>query len=198
MAGYNLKKTVQALNFFATKENGRINKLKALKLIWLSDRYHLLSNGRMITNDTYFALPNGTVPSITRDILEQNEISLNEDELTYSSCYLIVDSRDRYLYNSISPVDEQVFSQSDINSLQLIYETYGKLTWNQLSDLSHTFPEWKRFESGLSKKIASRYEMNIEDFFLLPENQPLFQNIEPLLDTSKEIYFTQRKIENIF
>jgi len=66
MKGFNYRKAIQTLVFFAEKENGTINKMKAYKLIWLSDRWHLRNYGRSILNDTYFALKFGAIPSNTR------------------------------------------------------------------------------------------------------------------------------------
>jgi len=48
MVGFNHKKAVQTLAYFAQKEGGVINKMKAFKLIWLSDRLHLRKYGRPI------------------------------------------------------------------------------------------------------------------------------------------------------
>jgi hypothetical protein len=47
--------------------------MKALKLIFLADRYHLCRYGRLITNDSYVAMKHGPVPSATRDIVESND-----------------------------------------------------------------------------------------------------------------------------
>ncbi len=37
---FDYKKATQALNFFAIKCGGKIDKMKALKLIFFADRYH--------------------------------------------------------------------------------------------------------------------------------------------------------------
>src|SRR5680860_294981 len=50
------EKATQALNFMATKDGGRISKLKAIKLIFLADRYHLRKYGRPVVGDQYFAM----------------------------------------------------------------------------------------------------------------------------------------------
>lgn len=65
---FDYKKATQALNFFALKEGGTINKMKALKLIYFAERYHLRKYGRPVTNDDYWAMGLGTVPSGSRDI----------------------------------------------------------------------------------------------------------------------------------
>jgi hypothetical protein len=50
--------------------------MKAYKLLWLADRYHLRQYGRTITGDTYFALPLGLIPSDAKNILEKKETNL--------------------------------------------------------------------------------------------------------------------------
>ena len=40
MNEFNHRKAVQALNFFSLKNGGKIEKMKAIKLLWLSDRVH--------------------------------------------------------------------------------------------------------------------------------------------------------------
>ena len=73
MVGFNHKKAVQTLAYFAQKEGGVINKMKAFKLIWLSDRLHLRKYGRPILNDVYFALPKGPIPSSTKDLADNSD-----------------------------------------------------------------------------------------------------------------------------
>lgn len=60
MPNTNYRKITQALNYLATKNpDKKINKLKAIKLVWIADRYHLRKYGRPITWDTYEAMPLG-------------------------------------------------------------------------------------------------------------------------------------------
>lgn len=53
---FDYRKTTQALNFFAVKNGGHINKMRSIKLIYFADRFHLRKYGRPITNDEYFAM----------------------------------------------------------------------------------------------------------------------------------------------
>ena len=64
------RKATQALNFFALSASGRMNKLKALKLVFFADRYHLRLYGRPITNDRYLAMKYGPVASSCKDLAE--------------------------------------------------------------------------------------------------------------------------------
>ena len=105
MRGFNYKKAIQALNYFALKNGGSLNKMKAIKLIWLSDRYHIRKSGRTITGDVYFALPYGPVASCTRDILENN--TLSQEELEYKKSYIEVINK--YNYKSVGEFNSKIF-----------------------------------------------------------------------------------------
>jgi uncharacterized phage-associated protein len=158
---FNYKKVTQGLNSFALKEGGRINKMKALKLVYIADRYHLRKYGRLITNDTYFAMNYGPVPSGAKDIAEASEVFLDRNEGEYSSQYII--SEDNLTMRSLHPVDEVVFSESDIEALEFAWATFGHFDQFQLADYTHHYPEWKRHEQSL--KSDSRILISLEDFF---------------------------------
>ncbi len=67
---FDLKKAAQSLNCLAKKSGGRINKMKAIKLIYFADRYYLRKYGRPVANDEYVAMGYGPVGSKTKDIAE--------------------------------------------------------------------------------------------------------------------------------
>jgi len=187
MLGFNYKKAVQALNFFAIKGGGEINKMKALKLIWLSDRLHIRKFGRPILNDTYFALNYGPVASNTKDLAENTDF-LTSEEKEYRNHY--IENTSHYNYISKSSLDQFVFSSSDLEVMQAIYEKFAHLSEFKLSEISHLYPEWKKFESYLNSKTSSRFEMNYEDFFENTDNDynNFFNDTEESLNLSKEVF----------
>ncbi len=187
MFEFNHKKAVQTLNYFANKNGGAINKMKAIKLIWLSDRAHLRRYGRPIIMDQYFALPYGPIPSNTKDLAEVNLFS-SDDEVSYRNKFINV--IDKYNFQSVEKVDENVFSQTDLSILESVYSEFGNLSEFELSELSHIYPEWKKHEAGLANKIASRFQMNYLDFFENPTtgNGAIFNESDELKDLAKEVY----------
>ena len=48
---FSYKKATQALNYFARQSGGHLHKMKALKLLFFADRFHLRKSGRPLTND---------------------------------------------------------------------------------------------------------------------------------------------------
>ena len=166
MRRFSYKKSVQALNLIAVWGGGSMNKMKAIKTMWLADRYHLRKYGRPIFNDLYTAMENGPVLSATRDILQRNSLGVSQEILDYSEQFL---SSNQYNYKSVNTPAKQVFSDSDLEALEIIFKTYGSLGHYPLRDLSHDFPEWQRWEDGLKKKLYKSHEMDYNDFFKSPQ-----------------------------
>lgn len=162
---YNYKKAVQALNHYALKQGGSINKMKALKLIYLADRHHLRKYGRLITNDTYFAMEYGPVPAAVKDIAERS-IGLGKIESKYSKKYIA--QVNKYHYKPRERVENKVFSQSDIEALDIIWKEYGHYDQFELAELTHKYPEWKKHKRSLN--TFPRIQMALEDFFENPDN----------------------------
>jgi uncharacterized phage-associated protein len=160
---FNLKKTTQAINFLAIKSHGQIDKIKAVKLIYFADRFHLRKYGRPITNDEYWAMEWGPVNSNTKDIADMNEEYLGVSEYTYASQY--IEKPAKNVIKSIQEVNNKVFSQTDIEALNWAWETFGHLDGFTLADLSHEYPEWKKFKDIIESKTQSRVRMHYEDFF---------------------------------
>jgi uncharacterized phage-associated protein len=190
MRGFNYKKAIQALNFIAVNSGGTANKMKAIKLIWLTDRLHLRRYGRTITGDHYFALKHGPVPSTTKDLLQKNPF-LDEDEAQYMDEYLRTDAK--YDYSSGKELNPKVFSKSDLLALEEVLKHYGKYDQYALRDISHRFPEWKRWEAKL-KSQNTRFEMDFHDFFKSGEiDSPLFNEDTEELELTQSLFFRTEK-----
>lgn len=178
----NKGKILQALNYLAfTQKNKKISEMKAYKLLWLADRYHLRQYGRTITHDQYYALPHGIVPSIAKQIV---------DGETYTAeCNKYLNTHIKYYFKSIKAPNTSFFSESDINVLKLILSKYGHFSSQELSDLSHQFPEWIKFEKKLTAENSKKsYPINITDFFInYDDGQGLFNDDEEFLSISKEL-----------
>ena len=145
----NADKIINTLGYFAKRQGyDTINCMKAYKLMWLADRYHLRQYGRTISGDRYFAMQHGLVPSDAKNIIEgepTRHVSINSDH-TSAICY----DRDSHSFSYSQPINNRLFSDSDREVLDLIWRTYGDMTQWQLSELSHISPEWKRCETQLS------------------------------------------------
>lgn len=161
---FNYQKAVEVINFFATKENGSIDKLKCIKLVWLADRLHFIRYGRTITFDSYYAMEKGPVPSGIKDLIDGSSF-LSDKEKSYRN-NKIKKTGNKIL--SISPINDEYFSETDINTLNEIYDSFKDKNGLELSKFSHKFPEWLNYKNKL--KSTTRVEINILDF-LKPLNR---------------------------
>jgi uncharacterized phage-associated protein len=184
MTAFKFKKAVQSLNYFAILEGGKVNKMKALKLIWLADRLHLRKYGRTIINDVYKAMPNGPVASSTRNILER-DIVISEE---YSSTFLTADA-DHYFYRSIKEVEKDVFSKSDLECMEIVSKHYGRLDKFELSHLSHYYPEWSKFENDFRTKKGRSFDIDFADFFKnISKGSEIFNQTKEHLQLSFDLF----------
>ena len=158
------RKATQALNFLARQSGGRINKLKALKLIFFADRYHLRKFGRPVSECAYFAMTHGPVASEAKQLAEEHDL-LPAPARSYARKFL--QKKSDYDYASVADVDRAVLSASDQEALTFAWENFGYQTKYQLRDLTHRYPEWKRHENAL--KNHRRVAMDYADFFAEPE-----------------------------
>ncbi len=182
---FDYKKAIQAINFFAQKEGGSVDKMKALKLIWLADRYHLRKYGRPVTNDRYFAMEYGPVASNIKDLMGFS--LLGKEEESYLSKYLKMKNPTTLI--SVKKTDEDVFSQTDIEAFNIVYEEYGEYKPIYLSRISHKFPEWQKHEEKLKSKISLREKMFYEDFFENPSSEISEKNI--FLESKEKINYAK-------
>ena len=187
MFSFNHKKATQALNYFAIKSGGNIDTLKAIKLIWLADRLHLRKYGRMITNDEYYAMKLGPVASSTYNIIKKQ--ILPDQYLEYSAKYIIPTDVQHYNFESVHPVNDKVFSKTDLNVLQEVFDKFSNMTKWQLSDYSHLYDEWVRFKDQLELDPEARYPIEIDDFFKETYlGDRVFNQSVEVLECVKEIY----------
>jgi uncharacterized phage-associated protein len=191
MRNFKYKKATQALNYLANKNGGKFNKMKAIKLIWLADRLHLRRYGRTITGDTYFAMPNGPVASSTRDILE------SKYETDYVREFLQQD-QDRNEFISVNQPYLKVFSKTDLQAIDDVFEKYGNKGKYILRDMSHDFPEWKKFEAIFEADEAKRLPIDLNDFFInFHDESGLFMGDQELIQASKEMYEEYKKQQSL-
>lgn len=179
---FSFRKTTQGLNFFARSSGGSINKMKALKLLYFADRYHLRKYGRPITNDEYFAMNFGPVASGGKDLAEGSDFR-PDVEKAYASQYL--DPVSRLEVASLKEIEMPVFSDTDSEALAFAWETFGGYDQFALAETTHAYPEWKRHEPALQGGVNSRVKMSYRDF--LDDPPPGFDPCHELSAADREV-----------
>lgn len=175
MFNFFYKKAAQAINFFSLKNNGEINKLRVLKLVYFADRYHLRKYGRPITNDQYWAMKFGPVASGVKDLFELDSVS--HEERHYSVKFFKPGTKE-HTVQSIAPVENDVFSQSDLEALDFSWQTFGHSP--QIVETTHAYPEWQRHAASIEGG-STRVPMDYLDFL---DDPP--QGINPCYVLSEE------------
>ena len=158
------RKATQALNYFARQSGGSVNKLKALKLLFFADRYHLRKYGRLVSECTYFAMQHGPVASEAKSIAEE-AAGLPQPVAAYARKYVC--KKGDYDCATVTDIDSSVLSATDREALDFAWRNFGRFSKYQLRDITHHYPEWKRHEHALASK--KRVPMDCADFFKEPD-----------------------------
>jgi len=190
------KKATQALNFLARKKNGKINKMKAIKLIFLADRLHLRKYGRPIVGDMYFAMKLGPVGSLTKNVAELS--SIPEDILSYAKRYIRPVDEKKQTFVSLRSEDLSVFSKTDIECLEAVYKAFSDKDQFELAEVTHTYPEWLKHQKELAGGKKS-IRMDYGDFFATQQRgDALFAQSKSDLELSRESFSEREEVSAFF
>jgi hypothetical protein len=184
-------KGVAMLKYLLNKMGGVYNYMALLKLAFFSDRYHIRNFARPVSNDRYFALKFGPMPSGLGDLI--TVASFYDEDFT---------NIDKYTLSlKDNKIDMDEFSKSDILAMDFAIEHFGNLGKGNvfnLANLTHAYPEWDKYKTTFSNNSNSsrkKETMNYLDFLLNANpNHPEFKKlhfIDPFVPLTKE------QIENI-
>ncbi len=180
------KKITQALNYIALKEGGKINYMKALKLLYLSERLHLREYGRLITDDNLVAMKNGTLGSQSKDIATMSEY-LPHIVYKYAKDKLM---KNRYDIES-NCQERNELSETDIECVDKVLAAVGEKTEYELADLTHELPEWKRHKYEIEDEDARVVSLDVSDLFKPSENkilEKIYSQSSAMLDLSRDLF----------
>ena len=188
MKSFSVLKTLQVLSYIQQK-SGRIDMLSLLKYCFFADRKMLRTFGIPILDDKYFALKFGPVCSQTKNILQQD------------FDYLYVDKTDEELIKAnvtitgahdmkIAALNTSSLSKAEKQALDFVIDTFGSFSPFELVEITHDYPEWKRWENRLSATNQSEM-MDYADFFKNPVETPAldkyFSSKDPFEETSENL-----------
>lgn len=161
------EKAASVLSYFASREvaEGRVNKLKAIKLFFFADRFHLRRYGRLLCGGRYVGMNYGPVNSPVKDLAERSEF-LDNRLLEYAERVLETAGHDIVFKNK---PDFEQFSKSDIEAMEKTWDIFGKFDGFTLAKISHAYPEWLSMSSMLN--VLDSFEMNLEGFFCDPSEE---------------------------
>ena len=129
----------------------RMNYMKLLKLLTISERESLRSSGRMITGDRIAALPRGPLPSRIYDLIKGTDIESPQ----WSTFF---DRRNYEIELRVDP-GNGLLSKWEIDLLQDVTRRYAdKDEWDMV-EITHLLPEWKKNKPP----EGSRCDISVKD-----------------------------------
>lgn len=155
---FNPDKFRAALQFLAAKGLPEFDKYRAVKLLFLADKRHLVRYGRPIVGGVYRALPHGPAPSEALDAL--NAAVNGGGRITG------VEFDTGYQYPRIrlaGAVEEELLAASEREALEEVSREFGTKTFAELRALTHALPEYER--AWAARGQANAADMDAEDFF---------------------------------
>lgn len=167
---FSLEKFTNALAYFASSGVKDLTKLKAAKLLYLADRYHLLRYGRPVTGDRYIAMDLGPVPEdgfqLISRLVEPAEVKDPERERALERLEVYRGWVRQFTYPVLrarTAPDLSVFAESEIEALSETLKEYGDKPARTLVDLTHQHRAYKRANVG--RVPGSSTDLPYEFFF---------------------------------
>lgn len=174
--------TKAALLYLASKELPRFDKYRAVKLMFLADREHLLRFGRPITGDSYNALPFGPTGDRVLDLLGELESVTLEGELPRSPevaelFQSLEVAEDEYstCHAKVEP-DWDALSKSDIKVLDHVVEEHGYKSFEELKNFTNALKAYQR--AWREGETRGKFPMAFDEFFAEePEKQDFLKEL---------------------
>ncbi|MGJ4747700.1 type II toxin-antitoxin system antitoxin SocA domain-containing protein [Leptospira sp. SA-E8] len=147
--------------------------MKAIKLLFFADRYHIRKFGTPITYDDYFAIQHGPIQSTTKNMLTLEEFYLlnqldeESSEFIRNNIHTHVQSN-KYEVEILNPEKDSLVSRSEQNSIEFSLSSFFHFDQYELAKITHDYPEWKKFESFFNADLNTRKCMTYLDFFKNP------------------------------
>ena len=133
---FNRNKALNAVLHVAEKLK-RKDFHKIFKILYFSDREHLVQYGRSITGDRYIAMADGPVPSYLYDIFKSvRGDGYFKDNGEFSTYFVVTD------WNLIIPQKKADLNELSATDVQLIDEAivcYGEMSWDEIREKSHDY-----------------------------------------------------------
>jgi uncharacterized phage-associated protein len=132
------QKTREAVSHLLIHLGGKSTYGAITKLLYIADRQSLQEQGRPITGDQMYALPQGPILSVVLD-------RMNGSHPQYSD---LIKHGPGYEVTLLQAEDPKELTYSDIRVLDEVLQRYGSLSWEELKAITHEFPEWKKYDKG--------------------------------------------------
>jgi Protein of unknown function (DUF4065) len=180
---FDFEATKAALLYLASKNLPDFDKYRAVKLLFLADREHLLRFGRPITGDDYSALKYGPTPNRVLNFLDDLERVANRgddpgsDEVSELARCLSVTEKRYPTYHAKEKPDLDYLSKTDLIALDSAVAEYGQKDFEELKTFTHGLKAYS--EAWRPNELREKFPMPYESFFAdLPARQEFLKELE--------------------
>lgn len=154
MAKVNLEKIKNIIIFFCKNTwQGNLSKTKILKLLFLCDFKHVEKYGRPITNDIYYHLPHGPIPSLIKSFLDnlnkKDDYDLGKELKSFQNTFTTEIRRtkkgnfDIITLKGDIQFNDEFFSVSELEIMKNICKKYCKTSAKELKRITHMHKGYK-------------------------------------------------------
>lgn len=164
---FDYEASVQAVDYIIKKLNPdslSLDKITILKMLFFAERYSIRKFAQTITGDRFVAMKFGPVASSTYDILKFKDYANGIEyarEALESDGSINVHSKSIFLVRD----DYDALSDTDLEALNFAIDTFGVYSPLKLSNITHRYREWAKFESDILSTNGA-YDMDMSDFFI--------------------------------
>ena len=148
----------------------KFDQYKACKLLFLSDKRHLVKYGRTITGDRYAALEHGPIPSNSRDELKR---LIDQDSGSLRDAFEVDRNFQYPRLVAKKSFDESVLSKSDVQVIQEIVSEFGAKSFGELRAITHETIAYKNAWKPSSTEKS--FPMKFAEFF--EEDEDAFSGV---------------------
>ena len=136
---FNEEKAAEAASYLLSLSNGIMPYMKLLKLLYIADRIYLSKYHASITTDFYYSLPRGLVATAIYDCIRHPEEF--DPESPWNS--MIATDQPNHTVILKKPFVASWTSLEEQDILKAVYDKYRDTDQFTISELTHSFPEWK-------------------------------------------------------
>lgn len=139
------RKALAALALIARARPG-LTPLYVAKIMYFAERWHINRYGRPIVADDYIAMPQGPVPSVIKNFIDENWDWVQRPEQIERA--IMIDRSGKYarLMPTDDAYDFSSLSATDVDCIREAIQFCADKLPETLSDLTHTHAAWKRAE----------------------------------------------------
>lgn len=143
-APFDIDKAAQAAHFFITQEQGEMEILKLVKLMYLADRLSFERRRTAIIGGSYYSLPHGPV---TNEVLDLINCGTQQEDSAWER---LISDRANHRVAAIAPTtDYDALSPSELVLLQETWNQFGSQGKWELRDWTHQHcEEWSDPHGG--------------------------------------------------